>query len=276
MERRLTIKIDGPGVIEGKVALDDLRSIAGPLQSAMREMLASLWQQPSRSGRQSRRARPTLNLLILAVKDGSATAEAEVEMPSADQLRGFEHDIVSELIAAVADPTVELPRHARRALDRIPRNLPTGVDFVELSSPAVATPVQIKRTAASPGRRLTEFRSISGRLVNVDFLKGVGLLEVQSHQSRGSRIVKLTFSDEFADEMQAHARQIVLCHGDAGMAPSGDIAELSIVAIELIRDDRASMWAAKRFRMPTPEEAIDDPDIEEFVRTTYEARRDDL
>ena len=262
MESHLTVHIEGPGVREGKIALDDLRKILAPLQAAVRALL------PSRKGV------PAAKFLVSAIGPGSATAAVEIDTAEQLELTGFERDPLGRIVAAVADPTAPLPRRARSAVDRIARRLPEGVDVIELRCNSAKAPARITRAAPLPQPpQNKEYRAVEGLLIQVDFDTGTGRLRVQPKPT-GRQQIDIRFDDRFADDMQRFARQIVRVYGDAEIKASGAIAALEVLQIELIRDDRPALWAAKRFKWPLPEEAIDDPNLDEFLQLTRDARQD--
>jgi len=86
--------------------------------------------------------------------------------------------------------------------------------------------------------------------------------------------ILIRFDDRFADEMQRFARQIVRLRGDAELNAWSGIAAVDVLQVELRRDDRPVLWAPKRFKWPSPDEVIKDPDLDEFLRLTREARQD--
>lgn len=263
MEKRFSVHIAGSGVQEGKIALDDLRRILGPLQAAVRAMLP-----PGETGEKT-------NLLVSNIGVGSVTAEIEIEAVERPGLPGFERDPIGKLIAAASDPAIRLPQRARKALDKVATNLPDGVDSVELHCASADKSTRITRVDRAPRPSVREeYRAVEGRLVEIDFHAGAARLDVQSRTNGGRATVKFEFEDRFADELQRFARQIVRVHGIAQLDADDVITTLQVVQVEHIRDDLRGLWAPKRFKWPTEDEVIHDPDIEEFLHETREARQD--
>ena len=257
MERRFTIRIEGPRVRSGKIAVDDLHAILDPLQAAVRAMLPS--------GGDAER----VNLLVSGISAGSATAELELDSAESPELPGFERDPIAELIDAASDPAVALPLGARDALAQVSRNLPGGVESVELYCSALERSTTITRTEPLPKQPLREeYRAIEGRLVEINFQAGAARLQVQPTAEGGQSAVRFEFDDSFGDELQRFARQIVRVHGIAQLDDRGSVAALKAIQLEQVRDDRHGMWAPKRFKWPSDDEVIHDPDIEEFLRET--------
>lgn len=262
MEKRFTIRIEGPRVRSGKIAVDDLHAILDPLQAAVRAMLPS--------GGDAER----VNLLVSGIGAGSATAEVELDSADSPELPGFERDPIAELIDAASDPAVALPIRARNALDKVSKNLPDGVDTVEVYCSALEKSTIITRTEPPPEQPLREeYRAVEGRLVEVNFQTGVARLQVQPTAEDGQSAVSFEFDDSFGDELQRFARQIVRVHGIAQLDDRGSVAALKAIQLEQVRDDRRGMWASKRFKWPSDDEVIHDPNIEEFLRETREARQ---
>lgn len=262
METRFTVRIEGPRVQSGKIAVDDLLAILDPLQTAVRAMLPS------------GRGADHVNLLVSNIGAGSAKAEVELDSVEARTLPGFERDPIAELIDAVADPAIKLPRRARNALDKVSKNLPDGVETVELSCAALEKSTTITRAEPLPEEPLREaYRAVEGRLVEVNFQTGAARLHVQPAVKDGPAAVQFEFDDSFSDELQRFARQIVRVHGIAQLDARDAITALKVIQLEQIRDDRRGMWAPKRFKWPGEGEVIDDPHIEDFLRETREARQ---
>ena len=262
MEKRFTIRIEGPRVRSGKIAVDDLHAILDPLQAAVRAMLPS--------GGDAER----VNLLVSGIGAGSATAELELDFVESPELPGFERDPIAELIEAASDPAVALPLRVRDALDQVSQNLPDGVESVELCCSALEKSATITRAAPPPQTPLREaYRAVEGRLVEINFQAGVARLHVQPDAKGGQSAVRFEFDDSFGDELQHLARQIVRVHGIAQLDDRGSVAALKAIQLEQVRDDRRGMWASKRFKWPSDDEVIHDPNIEEFLRETREARQ---
>lgn len=262
MEKRFTIRIKGPRVQRGKIAVDDLHAILDPLQATLRAMLPP--------GGDAER----VNLLVSNLGAGSAAAELELDSAESPELPGFARDPIAELIDAASDPAVTLPLCARAALDRVSENLPEGVESVELYYSALEKSTTITRAEPPPQTRLREeYRAVEGRLVEVDFEAGAARLQVQPAAQGGQSAVRFEFDDGFGDELQRFARQIVRVHGVAQLDEQGAIAALKAIQLEQVCDDRRAMWVPKRFKWPADDEVIDDPNIEEFLRETREARQ---
>lgn len=262
MEKRFTIRIEGPRVRSGKIAVDDLHAILDPLQAAVRAILPS--------GGDAER----VNLLVSGIGAGSTTVEVELNYAESPELPGFERDPIAELIDAASDPAVALPLGARDALAQVSKNLPDGVESVELHCSALEKSTTITRADPPPEQTLREeYQAVKGRLVEIDFQTGVARLLVQPTAEDGQSAVRFEFDDSFGDELQHLARQIVRVHGIAQLDDRGGVAALKAIQIEQVCDDRRGMWAPKRFKWPSDDEVIHDPDIEEFLRETREARQ---
>lgn len=262
MEKRFAIRMEGPGVRSGKIAVDDLHAILEPLQAAVRAML------PPGEGAER------VNLLVSNLGAGSATAELELDSAESPELPGFARDPIAELIEAASDPAVTLPLRARAALNRVSENLPYGVERVELYCSALEKSTTITRAEPAPQTPLREeYRAVEGRLVEIDFEAGAARLQVQPAAQDGQSTVPFEFDDGFGDELQRFARQIVRVHGVAQLDERGAIAALKAIQLEHVRDDRRALWAPKRFKWPADDELIQDPNIEEFLRETREARQ---
>lgn len=262
MEKSFTVRVEGPRVQKGKIAVDDLLGILEPLQAAVRAMLPA-----SNAAEQA-------NLLVSNIGAGSTTAEVELDLVKSVELPGFERNPIAELIDAVSDPAIELPPRARNALDRVAKNLPGGIDVVEICCSSLEKSTRITRAVPLLEEPLREeYRAVEGRLAEVDFHTGVARLQVQPATKDGQSAVKFEFDDSFADELQRFARQIVRVHGIAQLDAKGAVRALTAVQVEHIRDDRRGMWAPKRFKWPSDDEVIHDPNIEEFLRETREARQ---
>lgn len=275
MERRLSIRMAGPNVPDGKFALRDLQRIVHPLEQAVRALLPASKPVGSQKGRPRK---PNVRFLLSAIESGSAIASGEIDTDLEPTLENFEVEPLVLLVDGLGGTNAPLPENSRRHLDRIAQNLPAGVEYVELTVPAEKKSARIyRRQPDQPTGRAEKVATLSGRLMSINFRKGFARLEVQAERQRkaAAQMVLLRFPDELANDMQRCARQQVSVHGVAMLDANGEIESLDIQRIHVALDDRRGLWAPKRLRWPTADERLDNVDMQEFLRTSRDHGEDD-
>ncbi len=263
METRLSVRIVGPGVRPGKIALRDLQRIVHPLEQAIQALLPA----PSAG---------TGRLLLSGLGKGSAVAELELDIELQPRLPTLESDPIRQLIAGIEDPEQPLPPEADHHIARMASHLPAGVDRVELTLHGTEARAQIPRRDPAPAPSTTETRTISGRLISVNFGSRRAHLEVPSTNRRRKhrKLVQLRFADELATDMQQCARQLVTATGKATVS-AGGVQSLEVEKIWVEYDDRRKLWPAKRFRWPSPDELLDNFDVQDFLENIHGVDEDD-
>ena len=275
MERQLTVRIVGPGVLEGKIGLRELQRIVHPLEQAVRALLPA--HEPPAVAR-SKRRKPRARFLLSGIESGSAIADLELETEFDRASAMIDPDPIGRLLDGCREHGETLPEVVQGHLTRLARGLPEGVEFIELSSPTSGAVARLSRRAAEEQQRSTvDLRVVSGRLIEVDFRTGRARLQVPRASSRraGPELLPLRFADELANDMQRLARQLVTVQGLAELNSSGVVQSLTVERISLEFDDRHVLWAPKRFRWPTDEELWTDVDVEEFLRTSRDDEGDE-
>lgn len=276
MESRLTIRIEGPGVQQGKIALKDLQRIVHPLEQAIRALLPANPPVKGDGGK-----KPEVRLLLVGeIGEGSTTAHLELDTEGVPGVPLIEHEPLIQLVTGIEKAPEQLSQEAADHLDQMSRDLPAGFDIVELSVDGAAACGRILRRESVPDvTQQPVMRKIflSGRLTAVDFGNGSASLQVQpSHRGgRNAEIVPLRFRDELAADMQRCARQLITAKGEAAMAPDGTIRSFDADVIWIERDDRRVLWPAKRFHWPSIEERLSNVDIEAFLREVHGVDEDD-
>ncbi len=275
MERQLTVRISGPGVLTGKIALKDLQRIVHPLEQAVCALLPASRPPASESGR---RRKPAVRFLLSGIAAGSAVADLELEADLEPALGNFDLDPLGRLVEGAGEEGGGgLPDAARGHLERMAQHLPLGVECVELALLGAGPSARIYRR--DPAKQVDSTQAVltlSGRLVAADFRKGTAQLETQSSRSRKARArrIRLEFPDELANDMQRCARQQVLVRGAAVIDAAGVVKSLKVQWIQAEIDDRRLLWAAKRFHWPAPDQRIDNVDMNEFLRTSRDDEGD--
>ena len=276
MQQRLSVRIAGPGVLEGKIALRDLQRVVRPLEQAVRALLPASKPAASEGGGPRK---PAVRFLLSGIRSGSAVAELEMDTELDPMLGDLSWDPLDQLVQGAAGNGAQLPKLASDHLDRMARSLPDGVDFVELGLHDSGTSARIYRRApADVAVGTDELLTISGRLVSVDFRAGVARIEVPAILKRnvGTQLLVLRFPDELASDMQRCARQHVAAHGVATKTAAGIVESLAVRWIQAVIDDRPGLWAPKRFTWPSADERLDNVDMDEFVRTSRDDGEDDV
>lgn len=270
MERRLSIRMAGPGVLDGKFALRDLQRIVHPLEQALRAILPASKPPSSRGGRPRK---PQVRFLLSGIESGSAIANGEIDTDLDPTLNDLDLEPLTLLVDGVNGVNGQLPDESRRNLARIAQNLRPDVDYVELTLPDQKKSARIyRRDLDKPAAAVEEALTLSGRLISIDFRTGLARLEVQAdrRQKAAARQVSLRFPDELANDMQRCARQQVVVRGGAALNADRAIELLTVQRIQVALDDRRGLWAPKRFRWPSAEERLDNVDMDEFLRTSSE------
>ena len=268
MKRQLTVRISGPGVLEGKIALKDLQRIVHPLEQAVCALLPAS-RPPASKGGPLRK--PAARFLLSGIAAGSAVADLELEADPEPTLGNLDLDPLSRLIEGAEEGGGGLPDAARGHLERMAQRLPPGVECVELALLEAGPSARIYRR--DPAKQVDSTQAVltlSGRLIAADFRKGTARLETQGSRSgkAGVRRIRLEFSDELANDMQRCARQHVSVRGTAVIDAAGAVKSLKVQWIQAEIDDRRLLWAAKRFHWPAPDQRIDNVDMNEFLRTS--------
>ena len=276
MERRLSIRMAGPGVLDGKFALRDLQRIVHPLEQALRAILPASKPPSSRGGRPRK---PQVRFLLSGIESGSAIANGEIDTDLDPTLNDLDLEPLTLLVDGVNGVNGQLPDESRRNLERIAQNLRPDVDYVELTLPDQKKSARIyRRDLDKPTAAVEEALTLSGRLISIDFRTGLARLEVQAdrRQKAAARQVSLRFPDELANDMQRCARQQVVVRGGAALNANRAIELLTVQRIQVALDDRRGLWAPKRFRWPSAEERLDNVDMDEFLRTSSEDGEGDI
>ncbi len=279
VETQLTVRIVGPGVPPGKIALKDLQRIVHPLEQAVQELLRATEHPTGDAGRAKR---PKARFLLSGLGQGSAIADLELDMEidPEQNLLGLDSDPIRDLITGIQDSEHSkylLPPSASQQIKRMAERLPPGVDLIELSLAGAEERAQIQRRDPTAPLEISERRTISGRLIAVDFGAGRARLQLQAgkQQRKKLKVAQLRFADELATDMQQCIRQLVVAQGEATVSAAGGIQSLAVERIWAEHDDRRGLWPAKRFRWPAPEELLDNVDVEDFLENIHGVDEDD-
>ncbi len=276
MENRLTVRIDGPGVQRGKIALKDLQRIVHPLEQAVRALLPATEPSTQKGGRARK---PDVQFLLFGeIGEGSATANLELDTSLYQSLPSLDSDPLLQLVAGIQHPNGNLPADAVRPIERMASHLPPGVDFVELTITGSETRARILRhDLEQPTTATTELRTVSGRLIEVNFGKGRARLQVPttSRRRKRSEVVHLRFSDELAGDMQSSARQLVTIEGIAQIDLADDIDWIEVQRVFVEYDDRRALWAPKRFTWTAVEDRLNNVDVDDFLHNIHGVDEED-
>ncbi len=274
MEQKLTVTIDGPGVRQGKIALRDLQRIIHPLEQAVQALLP---RQPRTSSRASASSRQPVRFLLSRIDSGSAVAEGSLVVEATIAESMFNDDPLDRLINGLTSQDAELSTRAKRYIERLQRNLPIGVESIDIAIPGLPGKARLEPLSRVEARLpSTDERTVTGRLMEINFRAKRALLEIPRVMGRRStQQIALQFPDELASDMQRLARQLVVVDGRAALADNGAILKLELDSIALYIDDRTGLWPAKKFRWPTPEERLTNVDMEEFLRSSKDLYEDE-
>ena len=274
MEQQLTLRIEGPGVIPGRIAPGDLQRIVQPLEQAVRALLPVM---PSSVSGPRNDDRPQVRFLLSGIESGSAVTSGDLTVEATLSRSMFDDDPLDRLISGLNSEDKQLPARVMRYIERLQRNFPIGVETicVEVSgNGGKATLRPLKQNGACA--LLEEERSLTGRLMEVNFLAKRAQLEVQrARGGRPTQRISLQFEDELAGDMQRCARQLVSVKGRATLNRTRDVQRLDVSGIALQVDDRRALWPQKKFRWPTPDERLSNVDMAEFLLTSSDYDEDD-
>ena len=278
METRLSVRIVGPGVRPGKIALRDLQRIVHPLEQAIQALLPA---PAVANGTGDRERNPEARLLLSKISEGSTMVELDLETDAQQTMPGLELDPIRELINGIQRFSHSVPPEAYRTIEHLASRLPPGIDMIELSCPDLgqtSLKAQVFRDDAIFQAAVSvEMRTISGRLMEVDFASGKARLQIPpaGGQQRQGEFIQIRFDDELAADMQRCARQLVSARGEAAVVESGYVRELNLQSIRVEQDDRHALWPAKLYRWPTPDELLDNVDVQDFLENIHGVDKDD-
>lgn len=274
MERELSVRLRGPAVDGGGVAVRDLLAVVSPIE---RSILSMLPDAPDEDGRT---AKP-YGLKLIGVASGSCIIALELSGPEPGVLAGLSADPINELTSQIAgDDSDRLPP-VRTLVKHLQAHMPVGVEAVELGPPSGTIKATISKNpvpAQEPaveaaGREFT----FSGRLISVDWngLEAAVELPPSSQRGRKRRVVHLAFRDEDAGLMQDLARRFVTVRGFARSPMLVHGAQVQMHEIEEAADDRAGLWPLPRFRWPRDDQLVAGVDPYAFYDMFHEADADD-
>ena len=112
MQQRLSVRIAGPGVLEGKIALRDLQRVVRPLEQAVRALLPASKPAPSEGGGPRK---PAVRFLLSGIRSGSAVAELEADTELDPMLGDLSWDPLDRLVQGAAGNGAELPEARERS-----------------------------------------------------------------------------------------------------------------------------------------------------------------
>ena len=224
--RSVTVRFDGPSMVGGRVPLDQLLSVFGHLQDAVRHMVEDLaGRQPTR-GPLPEAIRSAGTLELVSTHPGSFVAEVALAEPETARLVDFGGEALDRVVAGIESPQ-GLPQRVAVEVHAIGRALTQEIDTVEFHGGGnrVAT---LRYGAAIdvplPPTRPSGRNVAHGRLLEVDWKDGTAEL----HTPTG--IVRLLFDDTMGADLQRFARQHIAVTGSEEITPSGQ-RRLEIVEI---------------------------------------------
>ena len=274
---QLFVTLDGPGVGEFGVPIDDLAHALAGLQDAIRLMVEHLGGRRPGPGQPPKWVRDQSRLLLTATRRSSLVAELTLGPSSSDQipmenlgqraletLLNWDGREDSSLPEAVEDKI----RGMAASLSRDTRIwLGTADDYrkVEIHG----------RDFVSRSRPGTEEALLHGWLKEVNWNNGTA----QLHYYSGS-YVRLRFDVEFAQNMIRLATKYVEVRGRGTLNKEGDWTSVQVKHIDGTRSwkepfDLEAFWNNPNPKVFDPEKVVraSEPfDVDEFIRFIHEGR----
>lgn len=261
VERELLIGMAGPGVEASRFPAGDLLGIFKPIEAAVRAIIS---EEPSDCD-------ASFNWIVGGT--GSERREARMTLfsrgwPQRDDLEGAPEPLQRLVGGVDADPA-ELPSEAIAALREIAAAIPTDDDVVRM---------RYDWTIVSFGRSWAHApdaaprSELHGWLWGVDCERRTARLQAPRTNGQAPFAAILDFDGALSEtaeglEQRRVCAPVFECGEPLGMLPRFHVRELEPHPCRHISP------GTKLFRWPTKDEVIDDPNIDEFLEETYEARR---
>lgn len=278
-QRTVTVRFDGPGLVDGRVPFDQIVQVFGRFQDAVRHMVEDLVGHEPTRGPLPERIRAAGTLELVATKPGSLIAE--VALAETGELLDFGEQALEQVVEGMDHPESLPPRVAIDVRD-ISRALTKTIDTVRFDRGPEKRPVTLRfdqPVAISPDALRPRGPSVAhGRLLEVDWKDHTAEL----HTPTG--VVRLRFEEGLGPLLQRLATRAVSVAGEEAVTITG-ARRLTIDVISPSQDDQA-FWqptsAADLIReqgvvpfsfpaelsAPPPEE--EDETVDEFLSAIFD------
>lgn len=248
----IVVRLEGPAVAQGRIAVDDLALVAGQLQRAVQRIALVLrGEQGMRPGRRPREVEALTRLEVVALRPGSVTldldlAEGERPLAAMDVGREAVERLVGGLTALAQgatppfgwDPGVlvalrEMGALLRRGIERIDLEASAGgiLRRARLEARTVETIGRLMRGSVRD-LRTRDLRTVEGRLLMADFRETATRCRV--HPPMGAP-VECTFDEAQRQAVLDALTRYVRVSGEAETdEATGGIRLLEIADLEIL------------------------------------------
>lgn len=261
VERELLIGMAGPGVEASRFPAGDLFGIFKPVEAAVRAIISAEVDDCDAG----------FNWIVGG--GGSERREARMTLfprdwPQRDDLKGAP-DPLQRLVDGVDSGPIDLPPKAIAALREIAAAIPTEDDVVRMRYDW--TIASFGRTWAHPPGAAPR-NELHGWLWGVDCKRQTARLQAPRANGQAPFAAVLDFDGALSEvaerlEQRRVCAPVFECGEPLGTLPRFHVRELEPHPCRHIPP------GTKLFRWPRKDEVIDDPNIDEFLEETYEARR---
>ena len=275
--KQLTITLDGPGVSESNVAVDDLTAVLTGVQGALRMMVEHLGGRTPGPGRPPAWVREQSALQLTATGTGSFVASLSLRGSSVGQANPDDLGprALDALLGWDGREDTNLPRVVTDKLYDTSSGLSEGVRLW-LGSAGHQRRIEVRRSEhVAPSRSEPESALLHGWLKEVNWDKGTA----QLHDVMGG-LTRLVFDSALNQKMQRLATRFVKVRGSGRFNAGDDWASVHVDSI------RGTPTGRKPFDLETvlndPNPKLFDPDrmvtasepfdVDEFVRVIHEGR----
>lgn len=279
MERILTIGLSGPGVAASQFPTADLFGMFKPIEAAVQAIIAADGAHAPHAANSAAngvdRAGENAQFSWWVTARGSDIGEAQLTLyppgwPTLDDL-STRIDPLQRLVDGISGGEPALPPQAAAALAEIAAAIPTEHDLVRMRCDW--TIASFGRDWARPPQAPPPKR-LHGWLWGVDSARGEARLQAQREDARTPFAATLRFEPTLASAAKRFERSRVCLPVFETDQPRGTLPTFHAQAIEQ-HPCRHIPPDTKLFRWPTPDEQIQDPNIDEFIAAAYQARRGD-
>ncbi len=274
--KQLTITLDGPGIGEFTVAVDDLTAVLTGVQDALRLMVGHLGGRQSGRGRPPDWVREQSALRLTAIDQGSFAATLSLQRrDTRTDTVDYGPQALGTLLNWDGCEDSGLPRAVTDRLYGISSALSIGARLW-LGSVGNRRKVEIRRVQrAGISHSEPERALLHGWLKEVNWDKGIA----QLHDVTGS-YTRLAFESELSLDMQRLATQFVEVRGSGRFNTDDDWARVQVDSISGTPSGREPFDLDAVLNDPNPK--LFDPDrvvtasepfdVDEFVRVIHEGR----
>jgi hypothetical protein len=275
--KQLTITLDGPGVGESNVAVDDLAAVLTGVQGALRLMVENLGGRTPGPGRPPAWAREQSALQLTATGTGSFVASVSLRGSSIGQANpdDFGPRALDALLSWDGREDSNLPRAVTDKLYDASSALSYGVRLW-LGSETSQHKVEVRRIErVRPSPSVPESALLHGWLQEVNWDKGTA----QVHDASGG-YTRLLFDSALSHRMQRLATQFVEVRGRGQFNDGDEWISVQVDRITKTPSGREPIDLGAVLNDPSPKRfdpdrmvtASEPFDVDKFVRVIHEGR----